>query len=133
MAGLAKCLRSRGCPPLQAPSHRDTDSPDHRAWLSKLNPLVVVPVSILFGGLILAGREISLPASPSCCRASSLCLISSEVLLRLPRHIRTGKQALSHGLDRDSQAGVASARCCCRHVGEILAQRSGVMNLGVEA
>ena len=28
------------------------------AWLAKLNPLVVVPVSILFGSLLLAGREI---------------------------------------------------------------------------
>ena len=34
------------------------------AWLAKLNPFAVIPVSILFGALILAGREIQPPASP---------------------------------------------------------------------
>lgn len=28
------------------------------AWLSKLNPLLTIPVSVFFGGLIIAGREI---------------------------------------------------------------------------
>ena len=34
------------------------------AWLAKLNPLVAILVSILFGALILAGREIQPSASP---------------------------------------------------------------------
>jgi ABC-type uncharacterized transport system permease subunit len=53
------------------------------AWLSKLNPLVVVPVSILFGALILAGREIQPSGIAKLLQGIILfCLISSEVLLR---------------------------------------------------
>src|SRR4030065_193555 len=53
------------------------------AWLAKLNPLVVVPVSILFGGLILAGREIQPAGGPRLIQGIILvCLIASEVLLR---------------------------------------------------
>jgi ABC-type uncharacterized transport system permease subunit len=53
------------------------------AWLSKLNPLVVVPVSILFGALLLAGREIQPSGIPKLIQGIILfCLISSEVLLR---------------------------------------------------
>jgi ABC-type uncharacterized transport system permease subunit len=53
------------------------------AWLSKLNPLVVIPVSILFGALLLAGREIQPSGIPKLIQGIILfCLISSEVLLR---------------------------------------------------
>ena len=53
------------------------------AWLAKLNPLVVIPVSILFGGLILAGREIQPSGVPRLIQGIILfMLIASEVLLR---------------------------------------------------
>jgi ABC-type uncharacterized transport system permease subunit len=53
------------------------------AWLAKLNPLIVVPVSILFGSLLLAGREIQPSGIPKLIQGIILfCLISSEVLLR---------------------------------------------------
>ena len=53
------------------------------AWLAKLNPLVVIPVSILFGSLILAGREIQPSGIPRLIQGIILfMLISSEVLLR---------------------------------------------------
>jgi ABC-type uncharacterized transport system permease subunit len=53
------------------------------AWLAKLNPLAVVPVSILFGALILAGREIQPSGIAKLLQGIILfCLISSEVLLR---------------------------------------------------
>jgi ABC-type uncharacterized transport system permease subunit len=53
------------------------------AWLSKLNPLIVIPVSILFGALLLAGREIQPSGIPKLIQGIILfCLISSEVLLR---------------------------------------------------
>jgi ABC-type uncharacterized transport system permease subunit len=53
------------------------------AWLAKLNPLAVVPVSILFGALILAGREIQPSGLAKLLQGIILfCLISSEVLLR---------------------------------------------------
>ena len=53
------------------------------AWLAKLNPLVVIPVSILFGGLILAGREIQPAGVPRLIQGIILfMLIASEVLLR---------------------------------------------------
>ena len=53
------------------------------AWLAKLNPLVVVPVSVLFGGLILAGREIQPAGVPRLIQGIILfMLIASEVSLR---------------------------------------------------
>jgi ABC-type uncharacterized transport system permease subunit len=63
------------------------------AWLAKLNPLVVVPVSILFGALLLAGREIQPSGIPKLIQGIILfCLISSEVLLRYRiRFIRRGQ------------------------------------------
>jgi simple sugar transport system permease protein len=53
------------------------------AWLAKLNPLVIVLVSILFGALILAGREIQPSGVPKMIQGIILvCLIASDFLLR---------------------------------------------------
>ena len=53
------------------------------AWLAKLNPLVVIPVAILFGGLLLAGREIQPSGVPRLIQGIILfMLIASEVLMR---------------------------------------------------
>ena len=53
------------------------------AWLAKLNPLIVIPVSILFGGLLLAGREIQPAGVPRLIQGIILfMLIASEVFLR---------------------------------------------------
>lgn len=53
------------------------------AWLSKLNPLVVILVSILFGALLLAGREIQPSGIPKMIQGIILvCLIASDFLLR---------------------------------------------------
>ena len=53
------------------------------AWLSKLNPFAVVLSSILFGGLILAGREIQPSGIPRLIQGMILfMLIASDVLLR---------------------------------------------------
>jgi ABC-type uncharacterized transport system permease subunit len=53
------------------------------AWLAKLNPLAVIPVSILFGGLIQAGREIQPSGVPKMIQGIVLvCLIGSDLLLR---------------------------------------------------
>jgi ABC-type uncharacterized transport system permease subunit len=53
------------------------------AWLSKLNPLLVVPISVLFGGLLLAGREIQPSGIPMLIQGIILvCLIASDFLLR---------------------------------------------------
>jgi simple sugar transport system permease protein len=53
------------------------------AWLAKLNPLLVIPISVLFGGLILAGREIQ-PSGVSMLIQGIIlvCLIASDFLLR---------------------------------------------------
>ena len=63
------------------------------AWLAKLNPLVVVPVSILFGALLLAGREIQPSGIAKLIQGIILfCLISSDVLLRYRiRIVRRGQ------------------------------------------
>lgn len=68
------------------------------AWLAKLNPLVVIPVSILFGGLILAGREIQPSGVPRLIQGIILfMLIASEVLMRyrvrLVRDVGDGAEA----------------------------------------
>ncbi len=53
------------------------------AWLAKLNPLVVILVSILFGALLLAGREIQPSGIPKMIQGIILvCLIASDFLLR---------------------------------------------------
>ena len=53
------------------------------AWLAKLNPFAVVIVSILFGALILAGREIQPSGIPKMIQGIILvCLIASDFLLR---------------------------------------------------
>ncbi len=64
------------------------------AWLAKLNPLVVILVSILFGALILAGREIQPSGVPKMIQGIILvCLIASDFLLRYRiRIIRVGEE-----------------------------------------
>ena len=53
------------------------------AWLAKLHPVAVILVSILFGGLILAGREIQPSGVPRMLQGIILfCVIASDVLLR---------------------------------------------------
>ena len=53
------------------------------AWLAKLNPIAVIPVAVLFGALILAGREIQPSGVPRLIQGIILfLLIASEVLLR---------------------------------------------------
>ena len=53
------------------------------AWLAKLNPLAVILVSILFGALILAGREIQPSGVPKLIQGIILvCLIASDFFLR---------------------------------------------------
>lgn len=64
------------------------------AWLAKLNPFVVLIVSILFGGLILAGREIQPSGIPKLIQGVILvCLIASDFLLRYRvRIVRQGEE-----------------------------------------
>jgi len=53
------------------------------AWLAKLNPLVVLVVAVLFGALILAGREIQPSGIPKMIQGIILVsLIASDFLLR---------------------------------------------------
>ncbi len=65
------------------------------AWLAKLNPLVVILVSILFGALILAGREIQPSGIPKMIQGIILvCLIASDFLLRYRLSlVRAGEEA----------------------------------------
>ncbi len=61
------------------------------AWLAKLNPFVVLIVSILFGALILAGREIQPSGIPKMIQGIILvCLIATDFFLRYQvRIVRT--------------------------------------------
>jgi ABC-type uncharacterized transport system permease subunit len=65
------------------------------AWLAKLNPILVVPISILFGALILAGREIQPSGIPMLIQGIILvCLIASDFLLRYRvTLVRKGQEA----------------------------------------
>jgi ABC-type uncharacterized transport system permease subunit len=64
------------------------------AWLAKLNPFAVVLVSILFGALILAGREIQPSGVPKMIQGIILvCLIASDFFLRYRvRLVRQGEE-----------------------------------------
>jgi len=66
------------------------------AWLAKLNPFAVVPVAILFGALIVAGREIQPSGLASLLQGIVLFMvISSDVLLRYKiRLVRTTGEAV---------------------------------------
>lgn len=65
------------------------------AWLSKLNPLAAILVSILFGALLLAGREIQPSGVPKMIQGAILvCLIASDFLMRYRiRIVRAGEEA----------------------------------------
>ncbi len=65
------------------------------AWLAKLNPFAVILVSILFGALILAGREIQPSGIPKMIQGIILvCLIASDYLLRYRvRIVRRAEEA----------------------------------------
>lgn len=53
------------------------------AWLAKLNPLAVIVVSILFGALILAGRELQPKGIPTMIQGVIfVCLIASDYFVR---------------------------------------------------
>jgi simple sugar transport system permease protein len=53
------------------------------AWLAKLNPIIIILVSVLFGALILAGREIQPSGVPKLIQGIILvALIASDFLLR---------------------------------------------------
>ncbi len=53
------------------------------AWLAKFNPLLVIIVSVFFGALILAGREIQPSGVPKMIQGIILvCLIASDFLMR---------------------------------------------------
>jgi simple sugar transport system permease protein len=64
------------------------------AWLAKLNPVIIILVSILFGALILAGREIQPSGVPKMIQGIILvCLIASDFMLRYRiRFVRAGKE-----------------------------------------
>lgn len=65
------------------------------AWLAKLNPLAAILVSILFGALLLAGREIQPSGIPKMIQGIILvCLIASDFFLRYRvRIVRAGEEA----------------------------------------
>ena len=58
------------------------------AWLAKLNPFAVILVSIFFGALLLAGREIQPSGIPKMIQGIVLvCLIASDFFVRYRVHI----------------------------------------------
>src|SRR5215208_4641402 len=64
------------------------------AWLAKLNPIAIILVSILFGALILAGREIQPSGVPKMIQGIILvCLIASDFLLRYRVRLVRGEEA----------------------------------------
>jgi ABC-type uncharacterized transport system permease subunit len=65
------------------------------AWLAKLNPFAAILVSILFGALLLAGREIQPSGVPKLIQGVILiCLIASDFLLRYRvRIVRRAEEA----------------------------------------
>ena len=70
------------------------------AWLAKLNPVAVILVSILFGALILAGREIQ-PAGLSQMLQGFILffIISSELFVRYRIRFRTKRRTIATPAD----------------------------------
>lgn len=63
------------------------------AWLAKLNPIVIILVSVLFGALILAGREIQPSGVPKMIQGIILVsLIASDFLLRYRVRLVRGEE-----------------------------------------
>jgi simple sugar transport system permease protein len=64
------------------------------AWLAKLNPIAIIFVSVLFGALLLAGREIQPSGVPKMIQGIILvCLIASDFLLHYRvRIVRVGAE-----------------------------------------
>ncbi len=63
------------------------------AWLAKLNPIAIILVSVLFGALILAGREIQPSGVPKMIQGIILvCLIASDFLLRYRVRLVRGEE-----------------------------------------
>lgn len=63
------------------------------AWLAKLNPLVIIVASVLFGALILAGREIQPSGVPKMIQGIILvCLIASDFMLRYRIVLERGEE-----------------------------------------
>jgi simple sugar transport system permease protein len=77
------------------------------AWLAKLNPFGVIVASILFGGLLLAGREIQPSGVPRLIQGIILfMLIASEVVLRYRIRIERVKSSFY-------KPASPPARYCC--------------------
>ncbi|MCI0553356.1 MAG: ABC transporter permease [Anaerolineae bacterium] len=65
------------------------------AWLAKLNPIAIILVSVLFGALILAGREIQPSGIPKMIQGIILvCLIASDFLLRYRVRLVRGEEGV---------------------------------------
>ena len=104
------------------------------AYLARFGPFRVIVASILFGGLILAGREIQPSGVPAMVQGIVLfCLIGADVLVRY--RIRLDRLTGDDLMDWTTilAAGVTSGTIILfAAIGEIFAERSGVLNLGVE-
>ena len=80
------------------------------AYLAKFHPLRVVPVAILFGALVLAGREIQPSGVPAMIQGIILfCLISSEVFLRYRVTIARRRPVVAATGGPPSSTGTAGA------------------------
>ena len=74
------------------------------AWLAKLNPFAVIVASVLFGGLLLAGREIQPSGVPRLIQGIILfMLIASEALLRYKVSIVRATRTVSAGQQAQEQ------------------------------
>ena len=107
------------------------------AYLAQFDPLGSSSPSILFGALILAGREIQPSGVPAMIQGVILfCLIVADVFAALPRPHRAdpaGRRPDLMDWTLVLAAGIATGTVLLfAAVGEIFAERSGVLNLGVE-
>ncbi len=104
------------------------------AYLARFGPFRVILASILFGGLILAGREIQPSGVPAMVQG---IVLFSLIGVRRPRPLPDPLRAPDGDDLMDwttiLAAGVTSGTILLfAAIGEIFAERSGVLNLGVE-
>ena len=104
------------------------------AWLAKLNPLAIIPVSYLFAALLVGGDVIQPAGIAQMLQGVILfVVVGGEMLLQYRIRIETMSAMELGFLVTLLAAGIRSGTgILFASIGEIFAERAGVLNVGIE-